>query len=95
MRRQKEQKIHSKKRIWVVPVLLSAALLETIAVYADEEQTKAAESETSTDLQPGDKGYWVSQETDKITGTDFVTIAESNNMQMKIWQRLQTQRNQI
>ena len=34
MRRQKEQKIHSKKRIWVVPVLLSAALLETIAVYA-------------------------------------------------------------
>lgn len=59
MRRQKEQKIHSKKRIWVVPVLLSAALLETIAVYADEEQTKAAESETSTDLQPGDKdiGY--------------------------------------
>ena len=57
MRRQKEQKIHSKKRIWVVPVLLSAALLETIAVYADEEQTKAAESEASTDLQPGDKGY--------------------------------------
>ena len=51
MRRQKEQKIHSKKRIWVVPVLLSAALLETIAVYADEEQTKAAESEASTDLQ--------------------------------------------
>lgn len=84
MRRQKEQKIHSKKRIWVVPVLLSAALLETIAVYADEEQTKAAESETSTDLQPGDKGYWVSQETDKITGTDFVTIAESDNMELLI-----------
>ena len=40
MRRQKEQKIHSKKRIWVVPVLLSAALLETIAVYADEEQQR-------------------------------------------------------
>ena len=67
-----------------MPVLLSAALLETIAVYADEEQTKAAESETSTDLQPGDKGYWVSQETDKITGTDFVTIAESNNMELLI-----------
>lgn len=67
-----------------MPVLLSAALLETIAVYADEEQTKAAESEASTDLQPGDKGYWVSQETDKITGTDFVTIAESDNMELLI-----------
>ena len=86
MRRQNKMKNNLGQTKRILSIVLSAALLGTMTVYAGEESaTKAAdENEATSALKPGDKGYWAAQETDKITGTDFVTIAESENMELLI-----------
>lgn len=69
-----------KQYVWksALPVL-SAALILGQSISADE-------------LNPGDVGYWASQEMDKINGTDFVSIAESDTMELLIKQKTGTLR---
>lgn len=65
--------MRQRMKMIMMPVMLFAALLGIMNAHADE---------TAADLKPGDQGYWESQETDKINGTDFVSVAESENMEL-------------